>query len=530
MARKALGVGVWDRGRVAVLAMGLALPCASLAAGAASAETTARPPTSAQEAERMQRIEDHMRALQEELATMKEAREVDTAKVEDVESELHTLQEIFERVKMGGYASMRYEANDLSNENSTFTMRRMVLTTEAQINEKMRFYTELEYERFRKLELERTAAPADGGLAVQQDFEGTNGSEISLEQAWLEYAIDPRLRFRAGGVLVPLGRFNLNHDDNQWDLTRRSLVDRGVPVLPIEAAWDELGVGFNGNFQVGEGNLGYQLYVVNGATIDVELEEKAATRNPDTNQIELEAEFSPQTGTFSNDVKNAKAVAGRLAWTPETGQELAFSFYTGRYTPDYLANQRVSSFALDGLTSFYGFELEGELVTTRWSGIESVAKSFAQRAFNQEGAIEDATPGANLETEVEFELANLAKQKTGYWLELRYPFWPSFLPTFGFSNPQLVPVGRFEQVWFNDLLTSAGFTNGVLDEFATRDARLSRATLGLAYRPTPLVVFSAAYEYTWAHRGSLVGLTNFMNPTDSEGHANAFTMGVAFGF
>jgi hypothetical protein len=519
-----------DRRLVRALALGIATGLFGSAAAPADAASPVKPPTSAQEAERMQRIEDHMRALQEELATMKQGREVDAAKVEEVESELHTLQDLFARVKVGGYGSVRYEANDLQNEKSTFTFRRMVLTTEAQINEHMRFYTEIEYERFRQLELERTVTPTDGGLQVEQAFEGTNGSEISVEQAWLEYAIDPRLRLRAGGVLVPIGRFNLDHDDNQWDLTRRTLVDRGTPVIPIKAAWDELGVGFNGDFQVGEGNLGYQLYVVNGATIDVELEEIAQTRNPDTNKLELEAKFSPQTGTFSNDVKNAKAVAGRLAWTPETGQELAFSFYTGRYTPDYLANQRVSSFALDGLTSFLGFELEGELVTTRWSGIRSVAKSFAERSFNQKGAIEDTTPGANLETEVEFELANLAKQKTGYWLELRYPFWPEFLPTFGFAHPQLIPVGRFEQVWFDDLLTEAGFSNGVLDEFDTRDARLSRGTVGLAYRPTPLVVFSAAYEYTWAHRGSLVGLTNFLNATPSEGHANAFTMGVAFGF
>ncbi len=45
---------------------------------------------------------------------------------------------------------------------------------------------------------------------------------------------------------MPLGRFNLRHDDNLWNLPRRSLVDRGVPVLPSTAAWDELGVGFVG--------------------------------------------------------------------------------------------------------------------------------------------------------------------------------------------------------------------------------------------------------------------------------------------
>ena len=35
-------------------------------------------------------------------------------------------------------------------------------------------------------------------------------------------------------------------DDNRWNIARRSLVDRGVPVLPVKAAWPELGAGFLG--------------------------------------------------------------------------------------------------------------------------------------------------------------------------------------------------------------------------------------------------------------------------------------------
>ena len=57
---------------------------------------------------------------------------------------------------------------------------------------------------------------------------------------------------RTGGVLVPVGRFNINHDDNRWDLPRRSLIDRGVPVLPSTAAWDELGAGFNGDIPLSD--------------------------------------------------------------------------------------------------------------------------------------------------------------------------------------------------------------------------------------------------------------------------------------
>src|SRR5207249_10882200 len=96
----------------------------------------------------------------------------------------------------------------------------------------------------------------------------------------MQFALADWLRFRAGMMLVPLGRFNLNHDDNRWDLPRRSLVDRGVPVLPVKAAWDELGAGVSGEMPLGDqGSLGYQLYVVNGAVLQPDVESVLASVN-----------------------------------------------------------------------------------------------------------------------------------------------------------------------------------------------------------------------------------------------------------
>src|SRR5262249_22214144 len=142
-----------------------------------------------------------------------------------------SLRAITDRVKLGGYGSIRFEANSNPADNNTFTYRRFVLTTDANIAPRLRAYMELELERFRVLEVEKTLQPSAGGLAAEQSIEATNGSEISLEQAWLQYDVQDWLKFRGGAVLVPVGRFNLHHDDDLWDLPRRSLVDRGVPVL-----------------------------------------------------------------------------------------------------------------------------------------------------------------------------------------------------------------------------------------------------------------------------------------------------------
>ena len=135
-----------------------------------------------------------------------------------------------------------------------------------------------------------------------------------------------------------------------------------------------------------------------------------------------------------------------------------------------------------------------------------------------------------------FELANLATSKSGYWLELRYPFWPEALSQTvlgrGFRNPQFVPVVRWEQVFFHKLLTELDFADGEVTVRRTRDATLNRFTVGFAYRPTPLWVFSLAYERTFTsnHSGSLVGLTNFLPTQDNEKTANAFLAGIAIGF
>ena len=112
---------------------------------------------------------------------------------------------------------------------------------------------------------------------------------------------------------------------------------------------------------------------------------------------------------------------------------------------------------------------------------------------------------------------------------------PEFLtPTiFGkyFENPQLIAIVRGEQVWLNGLIREAEFENGVLTTLEQENQQLYRTTTGLAYRPTPLVVFQLAYEYTKTNRGrSLAEVTNFLAAQASEDEAHAGLIGVAFGF
>jgi hypothetical protein len=429
--------------------------------------------------------------------------------------------------KIGGYGSTRFEASDLKNLNNTFTFRRFVLSGDAAIGDVLRAVVELEFERLTELEIERKRVSEGGAQGFSQAIEGSDQSELSLEQAWVQFALADWAKFRAGMLLVPLGRFNLNHDDNRWDLPRRSLVDRGVPVLPSTAAWSEVGMGFVGDIPVPVGTLSYQAYVMNGVTLDSSIETFARG----SGELEAEVEIQPRRGTANIDVKRDKAGALRLAWSPALGHEVAASAYYGRYTPDFLPSEAVWSWSVDGKSTFGPFEIEGEYVFTHWDNIRRVANGFARAVIDK--SFESGT--APLNSTIEFELAGLATTKHGYWVDLRYRFFPDFLrgTVLGrpFENPQFIATLRGEQVWLNGLVQDVDFAGGVLGDI-TRDNRfVNRVTLGLAYRPMPLVVFQAALERTWTDRNkSLAAVTNFLPAQRTEDTANSFLFGVAFGF
>jgi hypothetical protein len=499
-----------------------------------------------QELQELKRELESQKAAQQKAAEEKAAQEkAAQEKAAEEKSEQHAAEsgrgeteetplyrKILDRVRVGGYGSFRFEDSTVPQVGDTFTFRRFVLTTDANIAPRLRAYFELEFERFRELEVEKSTTVSGGEFTTQQAIESQNNSEISLEQAWLQFDMWDWLRFRGGAVLVPLGRFNINHDDDRWDIPRRPLVDRGVPVLPVESAWDEVGVGFNGDIPFSDTILAnYQIYVMNGVTLDSSIDTVASARVGDTTLIASEVELAPSNGFFNIDNKDAKALGGRFLVSPLLGSEIATSFYWGRYTPDFLPNENLYSISADGLYTYGPFEVEGEYVFTHFGGIENVARGLADVAINSESAIENDM----VESEVEFELAQLATTKQGYWLEMRYRFWPQFLNQtvlgYPFQHPQLIAVARGEQVWFGDLVQQITFHNGVLTAFDTQNRYLDRATIGLAYRPVPLVVFQLAYEWTFTNSGqSLASVTNFIPAGPGEDYQGSFLLGAAFGF
>ena len=235
-----------------------------------------------------------------------------------------------DHIIVGGYGSMRFEANNVTGDHfipggsaKGFTFRRFVLTTDARITNRLRVHTETEFERLFGIEVEKGATATAGGLQLRQGVEGNNGGEISIEQAWGQYNFAENHGLRAGVVLPPLGRFNILHDDDYWDLPRRTLVDRDGPVTPVKTAWRELGAGLVGAFNLGGARrLDYQLYVLNGVTIDSNLESAAQSGRLGSGKVRLEGEFGLSSGAFDGS-QSARAVAWRAAFSPTLAGEVA---------------------------------------------------------------------------------------------------------------------------------------------------------------------------------------------------------------
>src|SRR5262249_24907338 len=149
----------------------------------------------------------------------------------------------------------------------------------------------------------------------------------------------------------------INHDDNRWELPRRSLVDRGVSVLPSTAAWSEVGLGFNGDVRTASaGTFTYQADVLNGVALDSSIETIARG----SGGLEPEVEIPPRRGTANLDVKRSKAGAFRLGWSPTLGSDFGVSGYLGRYTPDFLPSEMLWAVSADGKLTFGPFEIEAE--------------------------------------------------------------------------------------------------------------------------------------------------------------------------
>ncbi|MCA8916192.1 MAG: hypothetical protein KDB90_12345 [Planctomycetes bacterium] len=332
---------------------------------------------------------------------------------------------------LGGYATFMHKTLDRYNGGDSenfFDAIRIVPQFEWQIVDWLGFGMEIEFE--------------GGGAGV--DFLSDN--EILIEYAELRATPLDELNFKAGILLVPFGRYNLQHDDIDWDLADRPFAARRV----IPSALDQPGAGIFGTFnQVPFLGISYDLCVTQG--LDEEITSNGGTR--DARQ------------SFREDNNDNKAIWARLGVTPRFDDMgvtaisadfgLSFTYQEiGAVTGDALRG-----LGIDGAIKFRIVERFGIDLTGEWSRLW----------INRPSDIDNPNG------------------LWGYFVDVLFKFDPFPTAWHGTSfgeHPYIGVIVRLEQNDLNDDHTGA----------AARDDRLA-ITFGLSFRPISQLVVRTEFKH-----------------------------------
>lgn len=388
---------------------------------------------------------------------------------------------------VGGYMDFQFRSQQKSSiENgygglsNTFDQQRFVPFIYADITEHVKMAAELEIEH-----------------GIREEGGPDRSVEFGLEFAFIDYLIRESINLRAGILLVPIGKFNLLHDSPLNDLTDRPLVDRFI--IPTTVA--ETGAGFYGTFYPGRtSKLDYELYVTTGP----------CGYNPDGSPTINEADGTRGArqrkcaADDGLDINNGKAVAGRVAYSPMLGVEVAGSGYYGNAAPQggsFGQNYNpLSIMAIDWTLQRGPFELIGEAA---WAYARNNSKAIEGNSLGvAPGSILTGLGGLN-------PLGIPPQRMQGYYIQGNYHFMPQFLTNwspkrFG-EGSTFTAVVRYDRV----------NTNG---DFRGGEGDLEQISFGLNYRPIEDAVFKISYQY----------MPMAFNPNTGERiHDSAFVVSAA---
>ena len=223
--------------------------------------------------------------VEETQQTALEANENVEALAEATEEAVKVASSSANKTSIGGYGELHY--NNLEDEDGNDTksvdFHRFVLFFGHEFNDNLRFFSEFELEH----------------ALVKDTDDGSNGGEVELEQAYIEYDINQQHHVKGGVFLTPVGIINETHEPNTFYGTERNAVEKNI----IPSTWWEAGLMFSGE-------------IANGFNYDLAVSSGLNTSG---------SSYKPRSGRQ----KVAKAVAedlaytGRLKWTAIPGVELA---------------------------------------------------------------------------------------------------------------------------------------------------------------------------------------------------------------
>lgn len=276
-------------------------------------------------------------------------------------------------------------------------------------------------------------------LLFNSEIEVEHADEIYLEFAYLDYLLTPNIGLRGGMLLAPLGLVNELHEPPIFIGTERSVTESRI----IPTTWRENGVGLFGE----TGDFDWRVYVMNS----------------------LDGGGFDGSGLRGGRQKGARAlaedfgVAGRLDFTGVPGLLVGASGYWGE--------------------TAQGRELNGEAVGGAIL-VWDLHADYKVRGWEFRGLVAGASVGDAAELNQLNGLTGpdgVGESMLGWYVQAGYDVLRSTS-----STHQLIPYATFERV-NTQMALADGFSENPAND-------LTVASLGLAWKPAPQVVWKVDYQ------------------------------------
>ena len=269
------------------------------------------------------------------------------------------------RLPISGY--MDFHFNKVEDEGSQLDFHRFVLLFGHSFSDRLQFWSELEIEH--------------GFVSGEGEF-----GELELEQAYLDFLVQPWMNFRAGMMLAPVGILNERHEPPSFLGVERTFVDTVI----VPSTWFDSGAGLFGDLGKGFVYKAYVMSPLDAAAFDA-----------------AEGLRGGRQKGFQSKTRNI-AYTGRLEYHGLPGLSLGTSFWSGNTGFNLPGiNPRVRLVEFDGRYSVNRFDFRGQFADV------SISRTGELNSFLQRGA------GVN---------PNIARNLRGFYGEGGYHLLPRRMP------------------------------------------------------------------------------------------------------
>lgn len=322
-----------------------------------------------------------------------------------------------EHTTIGGYGELHYNEPDGAG-SGQLDFHRFVLYLGHQFDDRVSFHSEVEIEHT---------------LIVAGESEG---GELSIEQAFLDYRISAPLVVRAGILLAPVGLINQYHEPPTFNGVERPNVDRYI----IPTTWREAGIGLHGMITP---ELQYQAYVVAGLRAEG-FDAKGGLRGGRQSALES----SPANPSFT----------GRIDYSPALDTQIGGSWFVGNANEnaDSVGSATVALLSVDVRQTLGDLELRGVGAIVSVSDADQINARYGNR---------------------------VADRMLGYYVEGGYNIMPVLYPE---SEQRLTLFARYER--YDTQSSTTGFSR--LKQYDRSDV-----VFGATYKPTYNTCFKVDYTF-----------------------------------